>query len=226
MAGLSVTTEATVDPVSSQEMRDFARLDDSIDTNFLNSFVKAATILCEEYTNRSFINRTLRLHLDGVAEIDTTLSDGFHEGPYQLYFNNYLELPKPPLVSVSSIKYFDEDDTENTWATSNYHVDAESAPARIVLKDGGAWPTSLRKVNGIQVNYVSGYGDSRSNVPETIRVAIMQTALNMYEHRGEDEKQGFGTGIKLLPVVANLLSPYVVRRFGIGSLETKYTARI
>lgn len=226
MAGLSVTTEATVDPVSTQEMRDFARLDDSIDTNFLNSFVKAATILCEEYTGRAFINRSLRLSLDGVQDFDETIGDGYNEGPFQIYFDNYIKLPRPPLVSVTAIKYFDDDDTESTWATSNYQVDAESAPARILLRTGGAWPTSLRKANGIQVEYTAGYGESRADVPESIRVAIMQTAMNMYEHRGEDEKQGFGTGIKLLPVVANLLSPYVVRTLGISPLQSKYTARI
>lgn len=225
MAGLSVTTEATVDPVSTQEMRDFARLDDSIDTNFLNSFIKAATILCEEYTGRAFINRSLRLSIDGVEDVDETLTEGFSEAPFQIYFNNYLTLPKPPLVSVTSIKYFDDDDTESTWSSTNYYVDSDSQPARILLRTGGAWPTSLRKANGLQVNYTAGYGDSRADVPEAIRVAIMQAALNMYEHRGEDEKQGFGTGIKLLPIVANLLSPYVVRRLGITPLQSKYTAR-
>lgn len=225
MAGLSVTTEATVDPVASQEIRDFARLDDSIDTNFLNSFVKAATILCEEYTGRAFINRSLRLSVDGVEDIDETLTEGFREAPYHIYFDNYLTLPKPPLASVESIKYYDDSDTESVWDASNYYVDSESQPARIILRNGGAWPTSLRKANGLQVNYTAGYGASRADVPETIRVAIMQTAVNMYEHRGEDEKQGFGTGIKLLPIVANLLSPYVIRRLGITPLQSKYTAR-
>lgn len=226
MAGLTVTTDAASDPVTVDEIRNFARIDDSIDTTLIGVLIGAATKFCEEYTNRSFITRTLRLSLDGVSEYDNRISDGFSEGPFEIYFNNYIELPKPPVVSVVNIKYFNDSDTESTWATSNWYLDSESEPARIILRDGGAWPTDLRNANGIQVNYTSGYGSSATDVPEAIRVAIMQYCLHLYEHRGDDEKQGFGSGIKGPSLVQNLLAPYVVRRYGVSPFQSKYFARL
>ena len=102
MAGLSTVTAAT-DPVSTQELRDFARLDDAIDSNFINSFIKASTMFCEEYTNKSFINRTLKMSLDGVAEVDIPLREGLTVGPIEIFYNRHIELPKSPVSSVTRI---------------------------------------------------------------------------------------------------------------------------
>jgi uncharacterized phiE125 gp8 family phage protein len=88
------------------------------------------------------------------------------------------------------------------------------------LRDGGTWPTDLRNANGIQVNYTAGYGSSTTDVPEAIRIAIQQYALNMYEHRGDDE----GRALNPPMLVQNLLQPYKITRYGVSSLEAKYYA--
>lgn len=218
MAGLSTVTAATVDPVSTQELRDFARLDDAIDSNFINSFIKASTMFCEEYTNKSFINRTLKMSLDGVAEVDIPLREGVTVGPIEIFYNRHIELPKSPVSSVTHIKYYNDSNTESTWATSNYYVDTQSDPAKILLRDGGTWPTNLRKANGIEITYVSGYGANRSDTPEAIRVAIMQYALHLYEHRGDTESNA----VSMPTMVATLLAPYATRRYGVSPFEGTY----
>ena len=220
MAGLEEVSGAVSDPVSVAELRAYARIDDTIDATLLGVLIGAATKWCEEYTNRSFMSRTLRLHLDAISEVDVPLHEGFREGPYQIYLKNYIELPKAPVSAVSSVKYFSDSDTESTWATTNYYVDLQSEPARIVLRDGGSWPTDLRNANGIQVNYTAGYGSTATDVPESIRVAIKQYATHMYEHRGDDE----GRALNPPALVQNLLQPYKITRFGVSSLEAKYYA--
>jgi len=220
MAGLTTVTAASIDPVTVAEFRSFARIDDGVDTTLLGVLIGASTKWCEEYCNRAFITRTLRLSLDAISEIDVPLHEGFREGPYHIYMKNYIELPKPPAVSVTSVVYFDDSDNQSTWATSNYYVDNVSEPARIVLRDGGTWPTDLRNANGLQVNYTAGYGTSTTDVPEAIRVAIQQYALNMYEHRGDDE----GRALNAPLLVQNLLQPYKITRYGVSSLEAKYYA--
>jgi len=220
MAGLEEVTAASIDPVTVAELRAYARIDDTIDATLLGVLIGAATKWCEEYTNRSFINRTLRLHLDAISEVDVPLHEGFREGPYQIYLKNYIELPKAPVSAVASVLYFDDSDNQSTWATTNYYVDLQSEPARIVLRDGGSWPTDLRNANGIQVNYTAGYGANTTDVPESIRVAIKQYATHMYEHRGDDE----GRALNPPALVQNLLQPYKITRFGVSSLEAKYYA--
>ena len=220
MAGLTVTSAASIDPVTVAELRNYARIDDGIDSTLLTALIKAATNWCEEYTNRVFITRTLRLSLDGISEFDVPLKEGMYTAPYTVYLQNYIELPKPPLGSVSSIVYFDDSDNQSTWDTSNYYVDAESTPPRVVLRDGGAWPTDLRNANGIQVTYTAGYGSNATDVPEAIRIAIQQYATHLYEHRGDDE----GRGLNSPALVQNLLQPYKVMRYGVSSLSTRYAS--
>ena len=219
MAGLTIVTAATANPVSLTEFRDYARIDDNVDTSLIFAIIGAATRFCEEYTNRSFVTQTLRLSLDGIGEYDQQIQDGFYTGPFQTFYKNFIEIPKPPLISVSSIKFFDDSDTESTWATSNYYIDNVSEPARVILRDGGAYPTDLRNANGIQVNYTAGYG-AASAVPEAIRVAIMQYGLNLYEHRGDTEKNS----TQAPALVQNLLAPFVIRRYGVSSFQPRYSA--
>ena len=52
------------------------------------------------------------------------------------YNSNYIVLPKPPVASVTHFKYFDDDNTEYTIASTNYYVDLISDQARIVLRRG------------------------------------------------------------------------------------------
>jgi len=83
-------------------------------------------------------------------------------------------LPRPPLVSVTHFKSFDEDNTATTFATSNYHVDTSSEPGRLALKRGKTFPSAsdLRTVNAYEITYVAGYGSSRDDVPTPIKQAI------------------------------------------------------
>ena len=72
--------------------------------------------------------------------------------------NDYIEIPLPPLQSITSIKYYDTTDTEATMAASDYIVDTTGFVGRVVLADGKSWPsTSLRPAKGICIEFVCGY---------------------------------------------------------------------
>jgi len=82
------------------------------------------------------------------------------------------------------IKYYDTDDTEATFAASNYFVDTKSEPGRVALNYSAAWPsTTLRPVNGVCVIFVAGYGDAAANVPQYIKSAILLLIGHWYENR-------------------------------------------
>ena len=211
MAGIETVTAAADEPLGLTEVKDYLRLDDQVDDNFVRTFIIAAREWAENYTNRAFITRTLRFHIDGVREANRDLWEGGKVGPYQTFYKNFIEIPHPPLIAVSSVKYFDDSDNESTWATSNYYVDSIRQPARIVLRDGGTFPTDLRNANGIQVNYTAGYGSTPSDVPEAIRVAMLQYCLFLYEHRGDFERY---PAPAMPNSIRQLLQPYQIMRFG------------
>ena len=216
MSGLKLVSAPSIQPVSRIEAREHLRLDDDVDDSQVRSFIKAATDWAENYTGRSFISRTYKMMLDGVSEIDDPLWEGMRTGHSSSNLNNHIEIAAAPVLSVQSIKYYSDDDTEYTWSASNYHVDTFSEPAKIVLRSGGTYPTDLRSVNGLEINFTAGYGESPSSVPEAIRVAILQYIAFLYEHRGDYE-----AGVQSPAVIKSLLDPYKILRFSASALSSK-----
>ena len=160
-------TAPVCEPVSMAEAKLHARIDESADNQTVTALISAARQLAERFTNRVFITQTWKLFLD--------------EAPC----SSVLELPKAPLQSVTHVKGYDDADTATTLAASNYFVDANSKPGRVVLRTSGNWPVITRVANGFEVQFICGYGDAAENVPAEIRQAILLIIAHLYEHRGD-----------------------------------------
>src|SRR6266581_4983652 len=94
-----------------------------------------------------------------------------------------IELPIWPLVSVTSLTYYDTANNPTVWPSTNYIVDAVSKPGRLVLAFGSGWPSAtLRSANAVVIRYVAGYGD-QTQVPWSTKTAIMLLAEHWYENR-------------------------------------------
>ena len=208
MSGLKIITGPTAAPISRIEAKGYLRLDDDLDDPQVRSFIQAATDWAENYTGRFFISRTCSMMLNGAHQTEDLLSEGLRTGYSGVYYVNNIELAASPVISVESIKYYSDDNTESTWDASNYYVDLYSDPAKIVLRDGGAYPTDLRSANGLEINFTAGYGQSSFSVPEAIRMAIMQYLTFLYEHRGDYE-----AGLQPPAITKALLEPYRILRF-------------
>lgn len=188
MAGITVVTEASTYPLEVKDVKNFLKLDENEDELYVRSLIGSATEYVESYTSLSLINRTLKLSLDYLSEIDVPLWEGTRTGPDITIRKTIINLPSSPVSSVTHIKTFDDQDTETTFASSKYYVDTASKPARIILRSGETWPTALRVGNAVEITYVAGYGTSPKQVPEQIRLAMMQYIAFMYEHRGDFER--------------------------------------
>ena len=103
-----------------------------------------------------------------------------------------------------------DQDVETVWPAKNYYVDTIREPARVILRDGGSYPTELRAANALKITYTAGYGTTTQSVPEPIRIAMMQYCAFMYEHRGDFERFPPPQPPKLL---TQLLQPYQIMRF-------------
>ena len=208
MSGLKIVTGPAVTPVSRTEARNHLRLDDDVDDSLVRAYIQAATDWAENYTGRFLVSRTCQMMLDGARELESPLWEGMRTGPSNVAYLDHIELAAAPVISVESIKYYSDDDTQYTWAASNYFVDTFSEPAKVVLRDGGTYPTDLRAANGLEINFTAGYGSNPSAVPEAIKVAILQYIAFLYENRGDNE-----AGMQSPPVLRALLDPYRVLRF-------------
>lgn len=174
MANKIVTQPAT-EPVTLAEVKEYLRLDGNDHDDLLESLIASARNWCEMYQNRAYITQTWETALD------------------QWKFP--IRLARAPLISVSSIKYYTSDNTEITWSSTQYQVDAITDPARVNLAYNITPPNDvLRPMNGIVVRYTTGYG-SASDVPAVVKLAIKMIIAFRFEN---PESDGVPVAVKYL----------------------------
>ena len=130
MAGITVVTAEATDVVTTADVKANLRIasDDSTHDTQIGVCKDASISVAKEYLQKSLINRTLKLSLDNIPYADSVLPDkeGITTGPFLEYRKRSVSLPFSPLVSVSSVKTFNDSDTETTMASSRYYVDKAS----------------------------------------------------------------------------------------------------
>ncbi len=98
----------------------------------------------------------------------------------------------------------------NTWAATNYVVDTQSEPGRIVLAYNKIWPTSTLNVsNPICVTFVCGYG-TPDDVPEMIKSGMKVDLADLYSNR---QSILVGQTYNHLPTVDRLYWPNRIFQF-------------
>ena len=97
---------------------------------------------------------------------------------------------------MSSINYYDTDNALQTATLSNFYVLGPSRRTVIKPKPGYALPTTFTRDDAIKVEYVIGYGDSYTDVPSTVRHAILMLVSHYYGNR---ENELIGTISKTIP---------------------------
>jgi uncharacterized phiE125 gp8 family phage protein len=162
--GLTTVIAPTVDPLTVAEVKAHLRIDGNDEDQLLSTYIKAATAFVQNECGIQIMRATLKLTLDEFPSVD------------------YIKLPRPPLVSVSSIDYLDGDGVSQTFSTTNVATDATPAVGRIVLKDGVDWPDTDDQLAAVSVTYLAGYAD-RSSLPADVRVLLLLLVGTFYEHR-------------------------------------------
>lgn len=155
-------------PISLDELKAHLRieLDITAEDALLNSIIKAATEQAQGLTGRALITQTWEYYID------------------QWPFGGQINLPLPPLQSITHIKYTDSNGTESTFDAASYSVDNISYVGRVVLNSGYSWPSvDLNNTNPIKITLIAGFGDNETDVPQTINQAILLLAANLYEYR-------------------------------------------
>jgi uncharacterized phiE125 gp8 family phage protein len=60
---------------------------------------------------------------------------------------------------------------------------AQATAQQISPKSGFNWPVTQIRDDAIKIEYVIGYGDAASDVPQTVRHALMMLVAHWYENR-------------------------------------------
>jgi uncharacterized phiE125 gp8 family phage protein len=188
----TLTTGPTLEPVILDDVKHFARIEIDADDAEVLQRIKDARVHVENFTRRALINQTITMRIDWC-------------------FPDVIELPVGPVQSVTAANftYVDTDGATTQVATSVYTVDTVSDPGRIYRAFNQTWPTNRLQRQAISVEFIAGYGSAASDVPEPIRLAIMQMVVHWYEHK-DPAVLGIGATIVKIPDMAeSLLLPYV-----------------
>ncbi len=129
---------------------------------------------------------------------------------YTLYLDVFpdgiIELPKPPVISVTSVKYYDTDDSIQTVTTANYQNDLKSEPAR--LRPIESWPATHQRLNAVEIEFKAGFNqsDNSYNLPGKIKQAMLLLIKHWFDNRETVlVSEGRAIDTKEVPITANAL---------------------
>lgn len=197
--GLIVTSAPSTEPITTAEAKTQTRVDDSTDDATLDAFTKGCRIFLERQLNRTLVSTTYEWTRDGFPPGGGGSWDSFSQGGFRRRETFYV--PRPPLASVTSIQYIDEDGVTQTLAASKYTVDTASDPGRIYPNIDEFWPDTQSVNSSVTVTYIGGYG-ALTAVPEDIKICLKLIMASWYENR---EQVITGTMVNQLPFGAEVL---------------------
>jgi uncharacterized phiE125 gp8 family phage protein len=179
----SLTTPPTLEPVTLDEAKLFARVDGTADDALVTSLIVSARQNVEGQTGRSLIDQTRTATLDFLPNANE----------YELAFR--------PISSVTSIKAYNDDGTSEAVDVGS-DIIVDESNARIALKADAASITGDRQMEVFEIVYVAGYGATAADVPEWAKTAIKMLVSHYYENR---ETVALGTIATTIPMHVQLL---------------------
>lgn len=167
---IKVITHPEVEPITLKEAQIHIRVEVTEagivtdETTYIESIIATAREWCEGFQNKAYVLQTIEKTFDRF--------------PCSIF-----ELPRPPMVSVLSIKYYDSKNIEYTLDPLLYFVDTASEPGRVSLNYSIQWPAIvLRPINSVIIRYTAGNTDA-STVPKKVKQAILLLVGHWYENR-------------------------------------------
>lgn len=177
---LILVTPAAVEPFSADEFIQWKKLPDggAEDPTTLQTILRAARESIEEFANLSAVQQVWRYVYSA--------------------FPGAIRLPRGPVASVDSVKYYDSTGAQQTLSALQYTVFRNAGIIEPVY--GSTWPSTQARSDAVEINYTAGYGISESvsnedspetfeqniitlALPEKIKTAILLMASHLYDNR-------------------------------------------
>jgi uncharacterized phiE125 gp8 family phage protein len=187
---LTRVVEPSAEPLIPREVYDHLRL---VEDDAEKGYADSLAIVAREWVE----NR------NGIAAMTQTWV-----ATYDGWWDGVVDLPYPPLQSVSSIQYLDTSGSLQTLDPANYVVLAGSPVAQIAWAPSAVRPALSQLPGNVRIRFVAGNA-SQASVPATIKQAILIMIGTWFENR---ESIVIGTISQKVPMsVQSLLDQTRVR---------------
>jgi uncharacterized phiE125 gp8 family phage protein len=220
--GLKVIQSSDIEPVSLEDAKLHLRVDDDggsppahPDDLLITGLISAAREWCEFYSGLALAPQVLEMAGRSFYPASA------YCGSNGLYCDYYIELPLPPVSSIISITYTDEQNVEQTVSPTDYVFDDYSRPPRIYTAAGATWPAAKAGTpNVARIRYQAGFDTPDSSpdiypIPQSIVAAIKLMLTHLYENRSEVEI-GTKNSITQIPLGAAALLDIHRMRLGLA----------
>lgn len=202
-----VVTPPVGELIPLEVVKEHLKLDpnDNSQDGYLTLLVKAVFNYAEEYTGRTFL---------------TTIFETYRDNFTQCSF----ALRRSPLQAVNSIQYY-QDRVLVTLPANAYYYTIENDYSKIYEASSiDYWPRDIdQRRQAIVINFTVGFGDSYTDIPSDLVMAILNHIAKVYESRGDcDDASGDCGCSSALPSVSKMV--YNMHRIQNITGET-YTGR-
>ena len=190
-----VTPPAPEQALTLAEAKAHLRVDHTDDDDYIAELIKSAFYQAETKTWRALLTQTWDIYFDNFP-----------------FSNQQIILPKPPLVTVDSIKYQDNDDNEQTWSDTEYVVDTVSEPGRVYPVPNGSYPSAYLKPKSVVIQFTAGY----TTIPDEIKHWLKVWIADAYDVMRQSYFQGGAFNVQVVrqkQFADNLLYSYKVGPF-------------
>lgn len=187
--GLLRLVAPTTFPVGVDEVRARLKIDDEDDDEIgLKRLIAAATRVVENRTQRALITQKWKVTLDAFP------------------CGAVIQLPRPPLLSVESIKYIDLNGVEQTLSSDDYVVDTSTYIGTVYPAYGKSWPSTRSERQAVRITFFAGYGGAVDVEPDLVLAILFLVAHYKQNVEAVSDRQMY-----VLPEgVESILSGYVV----------------
>jgi len=151
------------EPITLAEAKAHLRLDTGDEDALVAVLIRTAREYLEGQTGLCLIARLLRLYLDDWPA------------------TRVIQIPRAPVQTVEMVTVYDSLGMPVEVDATGYVLDGATFPARLVLPER---PASTRALNGIEIDFIAGFGESGADVPDTLKRAMLLHVAAMFELRG------------------------------------------
>lgn len=185
---LLLNAAPSVEPVTTAEAKTHLRVEDTDSDTLIGALITAAREQAEHETGRALMAQTWDMLLDDFPS------------------DSAIALVKPPVSAITHIKYYDAAGVLQTFAATDYSLDASGLLQRALLGYDKSWPSVRAQQNAVQIRIVCGYANA-ATVPGAIKQWMLLNIGHWFENR---ESVNIGNITSRLPFVDGLLDPYRV----------------
>ncbi len=180
--------------VSIESVKQHLRLPEGNDDDtYITSLIQAATIYVEQETKRDLIKKKYRTYRDCFPPYITARcrEEGIQLRRMLLKKSAGVFVPDPK-DNITLFQYL-VDGVLTDVPTADWYVTDEKNFGSIFLVNGKSWPTDIdNRHQAIKIEFLSGFGTSEEDIPESIRIAILHIVADLFENRGDCSIDGGG----------------------------------